>query len=185
MLPLDIYNQLKHKEIIIYDIDNTLIDVSKRYMKSIEESGIDPHTNIRRIPPKERAKFWKIFLSNKYLHLDKPNMGEIENLMKKYNEGYGIILLTGRPETLRKDTIKQLEKFGIKYHALIMRPKNNREPDKYYKTKLIKEMINYGLKIIEYHEDDPATIDVIKKNFPDIKVIKHNLANEKLIFHDD
>ena len=185
MLPLDIFNHLKNKKIILYDIDNTLIDVSERYRMSLRESGLDPNINIRKIPPSERNRFWRVFLSNKYMHLDKPNQQEIKKLNKKYDEGYGIILITGRPETLRKDTLEQLRRFAIKYHALIMRPKNNREPDKIYKVRLIREMVNIGLNIIEYHEDDPATVEIIKEEFPRIKVIKHDLAKRKFIFHDD
>jgi len=185
MLPLDIFNHLRTRKIILYDIDNTLIDVSERYRMSLRESGLDPNINIRKIPPNERNKFWKVFLSNKYMHLDKPDEQEIKNLNEKYDTGYGIILITGRSETLRKDTLEQLRRFGIKYHALIMRPKNNREPDKIYKVELIREMVNMGLDIVEYHEDDPATVKIIKEEFPQIKVIKHNLARRRFIFHDD
>lgn len=185
MLPLDIFNHLRNRKIIIYDIDNTLVDASERYKLSLIESGLDPNINIRKIPISERNKFWKVFLSNKYMHLDKPDHQEIKKLNSKYGAGYGIILVTGRPETLKKDTIEQLMQFGIKYHALIMRPKNNREPDRIYKVKLIKEMINMGLDIVEYHEDDPATVKIIKKEFPGIRVVKHNLAKKKFIFHDD
>lgn len=185
MLPLDIFNNLRNRKIIVYDIDNTLIDVSERYIMSLRDSGLDPNINIRKLPPSERNKFWKVFLSNKYMHLDKPDQQEIKNLNRKYDLGYGIILITGRPETLRRETLEQLRRSGIKYHALVMRPKNNREPDKIYKVKLIREMVNMGLDIVEYHEDDPATIDRIKKEFPQIKVIKHDLAKRRLIFHDD
>ena len=185
MLPLDLFNNLRDKKIIVYDIDNTLVDVRLRYYKSLEESGLDPHTNIRKLPPKLRNKFWKVFLSSKYMHLDRPDTDEINRLNKLYSDGYGIVLVTGRPETMRKDTIEQLKKYGVKYHTLIMRPRNNREPDKVYKVNLIREMVGLGLDIVEYHEDDPATIEIIKREFPWIKVIRHNLAKDKFIFHDD
>lgn len=185
MIPLDIFSNLREKKIIVYDIDNTLVDVSHRYYKSLEESGLDPHTNIRKLSPRIRNRFWKVFLSNKYMHLDKPDRKEIDRLNKLYDEGYGIILVTGRPETLRKDTMKQLDRFGVKYHVLIMRPKNNREPDKIYKVNLIREMVGLGLDIHEYHEDDPATVEIVTKEFPWIKIYKHNLVRDKLIFHGD
>jgi len=185
MLPMEVYYRLRNKKIVIYDIDNTIIDVRERYNRSLEEAGLDPNTNIRIIPPHQRNRFWRVFLSSKYIDLDKPDLEEIERLNSMYEMGYGIVLITGRPNYMRRDTEKQLSQFGVKYHALIMRPDNNREPDKIYKLKVIKEMVDLGLEIIEYHEDDPATIDRVKKEFPWIEVCRHNLMRKKMIFHDE
>jgi hypothetical protein len=176
--------ELYEKEIIIYDIDNTIFDISKRYKISIEESGIDPTRPLKRNPVRARKAFWKIFLSDKYLYLDEPDEETIEDIRKKYNEGYGIILLTGRPEYMRESTKLQLEKFGIPYHLLIMRPNWNRDPDYLYKPCIIDRLVEMGLEIKEYHEDDMDTVNEIKFRYPQINVIYHNIFKKKMLFHN-
>lgn len=185
---MDIFKKLLRysgRKIVIYDIDNTLFDVRERYWRSLEDVGIDPLKGIEKVRGVNRRRFWEIFLSNKYLHLDKPSMKNIEEVNSKYDEGYIVIILTGRPERLRKDTEEQLKKYGVKYHLLIMRPEGNREPDYIYKVNVINELINAGLNIVEYHEDDDKTIDRIRKLYPQIKVYKHDLSREHFFFYDE
>ena len=66
--------------------------------------------------------------------------GTIEKLLEWERKGYRLILTTGRKESMRKQTIRQLEEAGIVYDKLIMgfgsgpryvindrRPENNQE----------------------------------------------------------
>ena len=66
--------------------------------------------------------------------------GTIEKLLEWERKGYRIILTTGRKESMRTQTIKQLQDVGIMYDLLIMgfgsgprylindrRPENNQE----------------------------------------------------------
>ena len=46
--------------------------------------------------------------------------GAIEKFEEWIRKGYHIILVTGRPESLRSITDKQLQNAGIIYHKLIM-----------------------------------------------------------------
>jgi len=46
--------------------------------------------------------------------------GTIEKLLEWERKGYRIILTTGRKESMRKQTIKQLQDVGIMYDLLIM-----------------------------------------------------------------
>lgn len=176
---------LKKKEVVIFDIDNTLIDVSERYRKSLEEAELDPYIPVHKQSYERRKKFWDIFLSEKYIDDDKPDKENINLLETKYAEGYGIILLTGRPIKMIDITEKQLKRFGIPYDLLIMRPPNNKEPDKTLKPRIISKLLDSGLEVIEYHEDDPATLLSIKNKFRDIKLYPHNIAKKKLFFHHD
>ena len=182
-LDMKIPKKLLNKKIVIFDIDNTLLDVSERYITCIREAELDPTKSLYKESHCKRRRFWNIFLSDKYLHLDKPDTETINLLRRLYKEGYGIILLTGRPEDMRRNTEEQMESFRIPYDLLIMRPIGNREPDMRYKPCVIDWLINNGLDIIEYHEDDPATINVIRKKHPEINVVHHNIYRKKLIFH--
>jgi len=46
--------------------------------------------------------------------------GTIDKLIEWDRKGYNIILVTGRKESLREITIKQLQQYGIIYDKLIM-----------------------------------------------------------------
>jgi hydroxymethylpyrimidine pyrophosphatase-like HAD family hydrolase len=46
--------------------------------------------------------------------------GTIEKLKEWERKGYRIIITTGRKESMRSETVKQLEYFGIFYDLLIM-----------------------------------------------------------------
>jgi len=59
-------------------------------------------------------------LSNQLLGFPKPLDGTIEKLTEWDSKGYRIVLITGRRESQRKDTTKQLNSFGIFYDQLIM-----------------------------------------------------------------
>ncbi len=176
---------LQGKKIVVFDIDNTLLDVSERYMTCIREVGLDPNRSLYKESYWKRQRFWKIFLSDKYLHLDKPDIETINLVRRLHKNGYGIILLTGRPEDMRRDTQEQMKKFRVPYDLLIMRPKGNREPDVKYKPCVIQMLLEEELDIIEYHEDDPATIETVRKRYPSINVVPHSIYRKKLIFYRD
>ena len=91
---------------IIIDIDNTLSIANDRFKLAEKENGkLD----------------WDIVHSSENLIKDKPNLPMIE-LAKNYKEnGFEVIVLTGRPESTRKVTKEWLEKYNIPYDNLYMR----------------------------------------------------------------
>ena len=60
----------------VFDIDGVIFDVSDRIRATLEELGVDSIDEVKR-NPKLRTKFWKIFLSPKYMHLDKPRLDAV------------------------------------------------------------------------------------------------------------
>jgi len=176
-IPLNIIVKLMDREIAIYDIDMTLIDARLRYMTSMEKIGYPPTTPYHKLPKNKRMKFWDTFLDEKYLFLDKPIDETINDLRSKYENNMGIILITGRPTRLEKATKRQLLEFNIPYHMLIMRPQGNYDPDHILKLNIIETLVNYGLNIQEYHEDNVKTIRTVIERFPWIKVYHHKIKN--------
>ena len=59
-------------------------------------------------------------LSNQILENPKPLDGTIEKLTEWDSKGYNIILITGRRESQRKNTEKQLTMHGVFYDQLVM-----------------------------------------------------------------
>ena len=129
---------------IIIDIDNTLSIANDRFKLGEKENGkLD----------------WDIVHSPENLIQDKPNLPMIE-LAKNYKEnGFEVIILTGRPESTRKVTKEWLQKYNIPYDVLYMRSWENN----FLKAPIFKRKI-YETEIKENvfcaYDDDQRIIDV-------------------------
>lgn len=129
---------------VIIDIDNTLSNANERFVLARKENGkID----------------WDIVHMPEHMIKDKPNLPMID-LAKNYKEnGFEIIILTGRPESTIKVTNEWLQKYNIPYDKLYMRSWEDnflKAPDfkrKIYQTK-IKENVFCA------YDDDQRVIDV-------------------------
>jgi Predicted phosphatases len=106
------------RTVVVFDIDGVLVDCSERLEKSLEEVGATKDDLEH--SPEARRRFWRVFLSEKYMHLDRPVDAAVE-LLRERRKSYGVVIVTGRPKTLLKPTIKQLEDFGIPFDAVVFR----------------------------------------------------------------
>jgi predicted secreted acid phosphatase len=142
--------QEKKKEVIVVDIDGTLFDVSHR-LKYIEG------------PQKD----WKRFFSEEEVSKDKPYPSVVEfvNTLKE-GTGLPVVVLTGRPETLRELTERQLEEAGVNYDELIMKPKER----SFEKAVSFKKDVLRNYVPVYFVDDDYNNLTVVKKEFPDAKV---------------
>lgn len=74
----------------------------------------------------------------------------------------GVVILTGRSETVREKTENWLKKYHIEYENLIMRPERDFRPDHEFKYEWAK---NLGFEKIWFvFEDRQSVIDMWKKN---------------------
>lgn len=129
---------------VIIDIDNTLSIANDRFKLAEKENG---------------KTDWDIVHTPEHMIKDKPNLPMID-LAKTYKEnGFEVIILTGRPESTRKVTKEWLEKYNIPYDKLYMR---NWE-DNFLKAPAFKRKI-YETEIKENvfcaYDDDQRIIDV-------------------------
>ena len=106
------------EEIVIFDIDGTLADVSER---------------IHHVPKK--TKNWNAFFQgmaqDKAIH----SIVRLCNLL--YVSGIKIILCSGRSEEHRDETIQWLSEKGVNYHELILRRDGDRRPDSVIKREML------------------------------------------------
>ena len=112
---------------VIIDIDNTLCNSNERFRLATKPDGkID----------------WDIAHNPELIEKDKPNYPMID-LAKKYKkDGFEIIVLTGRPDSVRQVTKEWLEKYGVEYDQLIMRNwENNFLKAPLYKKKIYETII--------------------------------------------
>jgi len=106
------------EEIVIFDIDGTLADVSER-LHHIKKKPKDWDAFFRGIPQDKAIR----------------SMVRLCNIL--YSSGIKILLCTGRREKDRAETVKWLEQQGVNYHELILRPNGDRRSDVIVKREML------------------------------------------------
>ncbi len=106
------------EEIVIFDIDGTLADVSER-LHHIKKK------------PKDWDAFFKGIPQDKAIR----SMVRLCNIL--YESGIKILLCTGRREQDRAETVKWLAQQGVNYHELILRPNGDRRSDVIVKREML------------------------------------------------
>lgn len=107
------------EELVIFDIDGTLADISERVH------------HIRRKP-----KNWNAFIAgmaqDKAIH----SMIRLCNIL--YASGLRIILCSGRNEKNRPETVEWLAKHGVNYHELLLRQDEDFRSDAIVKREILQ-----------------------------------------------
>jgi len=109
------------EEIVIFDIDGTLADVSERLH----------HINKK---PKDWDSFFKGIPQDKAIH----SMVRLCNIL--YDSGIKIILCSGRSDQYRRETIEWLAQEGVNYHELRLRGGHDRRSDVIVKREMLTGM---------------------------------------------
>lgn len=137
------------REVIVVDVDGTLVDVSERASAAFHEIGMkvkpqDWEDVYEELDPAEKNRFLRRFLSDKYASLDKPHKAVVSFVKRLYDRTeLPVVLLTGRPEEMQdthKNVAQILMQAGVPVSDVIQR----REELKFmrshtYKVKMLKE----------------------------------------------
>jgi hypothetical protein len=108
-------------ELVIFDIDGTLADISERVQ------------HVRRKP-----KNWNAF--NAEMAQDKAIHSMVRLCNVLYAAGIRIILCSGRNEKNRPETIEWLNKQGVNYHELLLRKDEDFRSDAVVKREILQGM---------------------------------------------
>ena len=106
------------QEIVIFDIDGTLADVSQR-IHHLQKK------------PKNWKAFFKGMAQDKAIH----SMVRLCNIL--YESGIRIILCSGRSEEHRKETVQWLAQQKVKYQELRLRRDGDRRSDTVVKREML------------------------------------------------
>ena len=156
---------------VVFDLDGVVFDVSRRINAALEEVGVKSIEDLR-YNPRLRRKFWKVFLSSKYMYLDTPRPDVISKMWNLKRKGYKIVILTGRVlETQGEETIAQLRKYNIPYDEIYFRRKRDKRKDYEYKASIIMWLKNSGCEIVEIHEDSEEVANRLKEIVPEAKIV--------------
>jgi hypothetical protein len=118
-------------QVIVCDIDGTVVDVTGRIEACLREIGVAPVPDAQvaanALKGKDRSRFFDVFLSEKYTRLDTP-VPEIVAAVRDLQavSGLPVVFLSGRPESMKKSTRQVLNETGLAYNALILRPISQR-----------------------------------------------------------
>lgn len=127
------------EEIVIFDIDGTLADVSERLH----------HINKK---PKDWDSFFKGIPQDKAIR----SMVRLCNII--YESGIKIILCSGRSDQYRTETIDWMAQQGVNYHELLLRRNNDRRSDVIVKREMLAGMERS--KILFVVEDRSGVVEM-------------------------
>jgi phosphoglycolate phosphatase-like HAD superfamily hydrolase len=127
------------EEIVIFDIDGTLADVSERIH------------HVRK-KPKNWNAFFQGMAQDKAVH----SMVRLCNIL--YASGVQIILCSGRSEEHRPQTIEWLAQQGVNYHELLLRKDNDRRQDSAVKREMLANLDK--AKILFVVEDRSRVVEM-------------------------
>lgn len=109
------------EELVIFDIDGTLADISERLH------------HIRTKP-----KNWSAF--NQGIAQDKAIQSMVRLCNILYAAGIHIVLCSGRNEANRPETVEWLEKHNVNYHELLLRKDEDYRSDAIVKREILETM---------------------------------------------
>ena len=127
------------QEVVIFDIDGTLADISQRvhFVQS-------------------KPKNWDAF--NAGMTTDKSIYAMVRLCNLLYEAGLHIVLCSGRNEEHRPETIEWLNKEGVQYHELLLRRNNDRRQDAIVKREMLRHLDKS--KILFVVEDRSQVVDM-------------------------
>ena len=96
----------KEQNTVIFDLDGTLADISRRREKAIRPNG---------------KTDWDVMYDPDNIDLDIPNEPVVTALCMYWDNGYNIYIFSGRSDVTETATIEWLDKWEIPYDKLVMR----------------------------------------------------------------
>lgn len=127
---------------VLFDLDGTLADINQR-RKFLEQDKPD----------------WVNF--NKGILEDQPNLPLVSLYQTLWNSReYTMILVTGRMEQLRSETLEWLQVNGLLFDALRMRRNGDYRPDHLVKEEMLDEMLQQGHSILFVVDDRQQVVDM-------------------------
>jgi len=132
---------------VICDIDGTLCDITQR-LNFVKDSD---------------SKNWKAFFAD--IPNDKPRedvIARVRELSKEFN----IVLVSGRPDDYKKETIEWLAKYNVPYETLMMRQGGDRRDDDIVKKEILDKLLEKD-QVHMIIDDRPRVLRVWREEFKD------------------
>lgn len=96
--------------------------------------------------------------------LDTPNLPVIETVIALQNAGHKIVVMSGRDEICKEDTVLQLTEAGIVIDNIFMRPNGDQRKDSIVKDELFDEHVRYNYNILFALDDRDQVVEHYRDN---------------------
>ena len=123
------------KNTIIFDLDGTIAIIDKRRIKAGSPSG-------KRPTPSKMD--WDVFHDPSNIKLDEPNTPVIKMAQLFAEDGFNIVILSGRTDKTERTTRSWLSRNKVPFHKLVMRPHKtmNFVPDDILKKDMLDKYVD-------------------------------------------
>jgi hypothetical protein len=137
-----------NKNTVIFDLDGTLALIDKRRAVAAKPNGkID----------------YKVLYDPQHISLDEPNWPVI-NLAKMYHDwGFQVLIVSGRSDRTKRETIKWLEQYEVPYRRLLMRNHKDNTPDNELKQSWLDSQLDRD-DIHVVVDDRQRVVDMWREN---------------------
>ena len=113
------------ERILISEVDKVLVDDSGREREALALAGV-PGVEVEELSPEVRRRFYGYYYSADLLGHDVRGPF-VEYVWRRRAEGVKLVVVSGRPEGLREETIEELRRLGLTWDHIMLRPKGERE----------------------------------------------------------
>ena len=132
-----------------FDLDGTLAIIDKR-----REKATLPNGKIN----------WKTFFDPANIELDEPNVPVIKTFQAMKAAGYRVGVFSGRDAVSYVETSNWLEKYGVDFDFMRMRPKGSHTPDDVLKKQWLDEELSTGEEIMCTFDDRDKVVKMWREN---------------------
>ena len=142
---------MKNKKTVIFDLDGTLALIDKRADLSMKSGKRD----------------WSVFFDPKNISLDTPNKVVIKMAQILHEQGFEIVIFSGRSEATKDTTIEWLKKWDVPFDILKMRPTSkdwNFMKDSDLKQSWLDEFFPNKENIFAIFDDRNQVVDMWRRN---------------------
>jgi hypothetical protein len=165
-------------DVIVVDVDGTLVDVSARAVQSFKDMGVEVSADnwegeLKKMKGPPKGQFFKSFLSDKYTDLDVPYQNVI-NFVKKMSDetNLPVVILTGRPSHMKhtQTVANMLSEKGIPIKDVLSRGRS----EGFMKTPQLKVSLlkTNGYKVHFALDDEPKILDAMGSEWPEARLYR-------------
>lgn len=127
---------------------------SQRPLAVVDLDGVVADVRARLHHVEHRPKDWDAFFA---AAVHDPPHEEGLAIVGHLARDHEVVFLTGRPDRLRDDTRRWLERHGLGEHRLVMRPRGDRRPAAHVKVALLRDLAA-GREVAVVVDDQPAVV---------------------------
>jgi len=93
---------------------------------------------------------------------DDPLVEEVARLLELLDDALAVVLLTARPQRVQPQTLAWLDRYGVRWDLLVMRPPGRMLPALEFKRAAARDLRDHGFDIRLAFEDDLRNVEMLR-----------------------